>query len=270
MHLRKWAYYGILTAAAVVFLFSTVKLTAYFMEAHQSSKEMKVARNLFYNETSSTLQGPKPPIQENVSNVLPKDTSIVTTVYQTTKSIQDQFKPLLKINSDVIGWVKIDDTLIDYPVVQAADNEYYLSKDLNQKNNVNGSIFLDYRNHIDKDEKHWILYGHNMKNKSMFMALLNYESKWYFDHHSIIDFDTLYGNKKWRVFSAYFTNTSEDYLRTDFKTNAEYKDFIKSLQEKSLHSTKITLYDSDTVLTLSTCSNTHDGARFVVHAKLIP
>ncbi|BBI34151.1 class B sortase [Cohnella abietis] len=274
MNWRKWAYCGILTTAIAVFMFSAVKLTLYFLDARQSNEQIKEARELYH------------PVPNNDRNIIPQVTPLneIGSVTQTAATphivplvdkkpaqllIQDHFKPLLEINKDIIGWVKIDDSNIDYPVVQSDDNSYYLTRDLHGKNNVNGSIFMDYRNAIDKEDKHLILYGHNMKNKSMFMALLNYESRWYFDHHSIIQFDTLYGNQKWQVFSAYYTDAKDDYLKTDFKTDEQFKDFAVSLQSKSLHKTDVILHENDPILTLSTCSNSHDDARFVVHARLI-
>jgi sortase B len=282
---KKWVYYGMLIAAITVFLLSGLRLVGYFADGHQSIKQMKEARALYYDKSTSNLQVPKLQDDESSANTLPIKTktqdnlspiyspapfSDSTSLNQTSLQIQDRFKPLFKINADVIGWIHIDDTLIDYPVLQTNNNEYYLSKDLYRKDNVNGSIFMDDQNRINAKEKHWILYGHNMKDKSMFMALLNYESKWFFDHHPIIDFDTLYENKKWRVFSAYYTDITDNYLRTDFKNKEEYTAFITAFQNKSLHPTNVTLNENNTILTLSTCSNTNDEARFVVHAQLIP
>ena len=128
---------------------------------------------------------------------------------------------------------------------------------------------MDYRNQIAKPEKHWILYGHNMKNKSMFMSLLNYESKWYFEHHSYIEFDTLYDKQTWQVFSAYLTDESDDYIQTSFHTDSEYNGFLMDIRQRSLHTTNVTLSENDTILTLSTCSYVNEQARFVVHAKRI-
>ncbi|RED66375.1 class B sortase [Cohnella lupini] len=265
---RGWAYYGITAACAAIFLFSAFKIAFYYADARASSKQMNEART-YYHEKTMVQQKRKEAVipvatPESIAIAVASEIPVPVKL-----RIQDRFKPLLEMNEDVIGWIHIDDTVIDYPVLQGDDNEYYLNKDLDRKDNVNGSIFMDYRNRIDAQEKHLILYGHNMKNKSMFMALLNYESRWFFQNHSIIAFDTLYDSRKLQVFSAYFTDASDDYIRTDFKTDSDYKDFLVSLREKSLHKTDISVDENDTILTLSTCSNTNDEARFVVHAKLM-
>jgi len=274
----KGTYYGMIIVAAAVFLFSILRLASYTIDARQSNKQLKEARELYQADSAAgefeqiqiqksfPIESPYPYARQEVPSI---QHNVTLNDPQNILQVQDRFKPLLEVNSDVIGWIKIEDTVIDYPVVQGEDNEYYLTRDLKQQNNVNGSIFMDYRNQVDSEEQHWIVYGHNMKNKTMFMALLNYESKWYFDHHSFIEFDTLYANKKWKVFSAYFTNTKDDYIRTDFASDQEYREFLAVLQNKSLHKTELSLTEADQILTLSTCSNTNDEARFVVHAKLL-
>ncbi|TFE26315.1 class B sortase [Cohnella luojiensis] len=274
MNWRKWSYYGLLAAFVFVFLFSAGRLAAYFWDAQQSQEQLQEVKKLYRatpqnNPPIKTVF--KPETQESEQKIAPPlpATVSVPESHPDKAVIQERFNPLLKVNDDVIGWVRIEDTVIDYPVVQSDDNEYYLLRDLHKKENVNGSIFMDYRNRIEQPAAHWILYGHNMKNKTMFMALLNYESRWYFDNHSIIQFDTLYDDKKWQVFSAYFTDTNDDYLRTDFHDDGDFLTFIQDLQGKSLHRTDTELSANDTILTLSTCSNSNDDARFVVHAKLI-
>jgi sortase B len=270
----KWCYYGLLAAFVVVFLLSAGRLAAYFRDTQQSQEQWQEVKKLYKAPSKNNPQiktVTKHATQNSDQKIAPTqpETVSVPERHPDLSAIQERFNPLLEVNDDVIGWVRIDDTAIDYPVVQSDDNEYYLGRDLHKKDNVNGSIFMDYRNRIEQPAAHWILYGHNMKNKTMFMSLLNYESRWYFDNHSIIVFDTLYDDKKWQVFSAYFTDTNDDYLRTDFPDDGDFLSFIQDLQGKSLHRTDTELSANDSILTLSTCSNSNDDARFVVHAKLI-
>jgi sortase B len=279
MEWRKGVYYGTLAATVAVFVFAVVKLTGYYADAHRSGRQMAEARELIHAEASATSDVARRAKPLSVQSAVAIATQVSDKQDQSSQAlpllpspplVQERFKPLLSVNPDVIGWVRIEDTIIDYPVLQSKDNEYYLTRDLDRKPNVNGSIFMDYRNDASSLQgKHAILYGHNMKNKSMFMALLNYESRWYFDNHSTIEFDTLYGDQKWQVFSAYFTTTAEDYIRTDFDSKEQYYDFLIDLQSRSLHKTDVTLSKTDTILTLSTCSNSSDDRRFVVHARLI-
>lgn len=265
----------------IIFILSITKLARYYLADYQSHNQIQTARKLYQHQHSQNKV--KVATVNSKKETYPSITTQVTVGIKTSPSnplnsknhpltldVQPKFRSLLKINPDVVGWIKIDGTVINYPVLQTSNNDYYLSHDLNKKKNVNGSIFMDYRNHINFPEKHWILYGHNMKNKSMFMSLLNYESKWYFDHHNIIEFDTLYKNEKWQVFSAYTTTIKDDYIQTNFKTSKDFENYINEIQKKSLYHTNVKVSVSDRILTLSTCSGRGEKYRFVVQAKLIP
>ena len=117
-----------------------------------------------------------------------------------------EYDSLLAINSDCIGWIRIDETDIDYPVVQAADNSFYLHHNFNQESAICGAIFMDYRNDIDLAREHLILYGHQMKDGSMFKQLNGYKDKDFYKEHPEI---TLYlRNQKYSydVVAVYVTN----------------------------------------------------------------
>ena len=153
-------------------------------------------------------------------------------------------------------------------VVQAEDNEFYLTRGFERQPNVNGSIFMDYRNGPGAD-RHLIVYGHNMKNGTMFTPLLKYESRYYFDAHPVIELNTLYEDTRWEIFSVHFTDIHHDYIRVDFAGDDDYLAFAQDLQSRSLHPTDIELRADDIILTLSTCTSISDESRFAVHARLI-
>lgn len=281
MRLKTYGYYSGCAFAAVVFVFSVGKLFAYYGDIRSSTHQLDAARALYEDasrsadaETAKAAPAfvPVPnaanadpdaesPFAEQASTHVPAPGKLV---------VQDRFKPLLRTNSDVVGWLKIDGTTIDYPVLQAEDNAYYLKKDLYRNDNVTGSIFLDYRNRIEgAKEKHWIVYGHYMKDEIMFKGLLRYKDEAYYAEHPVIAFDTLYGNRKWLIFSAYETDANEDYIRTSFADDASFGAFADGLKANSLYDTGVSIRAEDTILTLSTCSRTEEGGRFAVHAKLI-
>jgi sortase B len=153
--------------------------------------------------------------------------------------------------------------------MQADDNVFYLERDINKNPNAAGAIFMDYRNNASGSDRHTILYGHNMKDGAMFAELLRYESRWNFENRSIVQFDGLYGDAKWEIFSVYTTEAKVDYLQTDFPTDDAYLSFLETIQAKSLHPKDATLTIDDRILTLSTCSYAYHDARFVVHARLV-
>jgi sortase B len=265
----RWIKWSLLSVALVVFLFSTYKIVAYFNASGENKKTYAEIRKLYVGVPSVVYQTYQTPVETSSPKPLiwvnyPHNSQVLT-----EKKPNPKFNKLLKQNEEIVGWIKINSTNIDYPVTQASDNLFYLDNDVNKLKNPAGSIFMDYRNLADGDNRNIILYGHDMRTGAMFANLLGYQSKWNFDNKSIIEFDTLYADEKWQIFSAYTTDSHFDYIKTDFRTNEEYLAFLKTIQAKSIHSTSIVLTEADTILTLSTCSAASNDARFVVHAKLI-
>lgn len=179
------------------------------------------------------------------------------------------FEELLAINSDVIAWIKISDTTINYPVVKGQDNEYYLNHNIKKESSVSGSIFMDYRNEGNNQDLNKIIYGHNMKDGSMFKALINYKNREFLIAHPIIELDTLNESTQWEIFSVYITDTNFNYIKTNFDNKEEYSSFLKELKNKSLYDTGVNITSDDIILTLSTCTYEFSNARFAIHAKLV-
>ncbi len=180
------------------------------------------------------------------------------------------FESLKKQNSDVVGYLKVNNTKIDYVVVKGKDNDYYLRHNLKKKSNVAGWVFADYRNKFDGSDKNIIIYGHNMRNGSMFGSLKKIlNKKWYKneDNH-IINFVTEEGTFKYRVFSVYSIPVEEYYIRTSFKNDNEFYKFIKKLKSRSIYNFGVDVNKDDKILTLSTCT-ANSTKRVVLHAKLI-
>ena len=171
-------------------------------------------------------------------------------------------------NVDVIGWIRIEGTSVDYPVVQAKDNDYYLTHDVDKTNSKYGSIFLDYRCDPISLKGNNILYGHHMKDGSMFASLIQYKNKEFFKNHSTIEFATLEKTYQWEIFSVFITDPSYYYLETKFIDDEKYLDFINNVQAKSIYKMDITLTESDNILVLSTCTYEYNDARFVIAARM--
>ena len=191
-----------------------------------------------------------------------------TKVLQIAKDTNNKDENLKSINEDYQGWIKIDNTNIDYPILQNKDNDYYLNKDFYKNNSSSGSIFMDYRNDFFNDEN-VILYGHNMKNKTMFSQLKKFEDKDFFDSNNKI-FITKDGREYiYEVFSVYVAQSDFDYLQTSFASNSEFKNYIDTIKSKSIHDSKIDVTTKNKILTLSTCSYEFKNARTVVHARLV-
>ncbi len=178
---------------------------------------------------------------------------------------------LLEINKDIVGWLKVKNTNVDYPVVQANDNDYYLSRNLKKQKDPSGWIFLDYR--VDKVNlnQNNIIFGHNMYYSGVMFGTLYKvnSSNWYKnEENQIIEFDTLYGKMKWKIFSIYKINVTNDYLITNFSTDEKYQNFIDMITDRSIYTFNTPVSTKDKILTLSTCSN-NGTKRLVIHAVLL-
>ena len=202
---------------------------------------------------------------ENESNV--SYSSGPSSYYTKYEQIFDQ---LSEINNDTVGWITVNNTKINYPVVQGTDNEYYLNNDFNKQKNIYGWIFMDYRNNIYNLSDNTIIWGHNIRNGMMF-GTLRYATNesWYKNSdNQIITFNTKVKNMKWRIFSIYRIPVTNDYLYANFGEDEEFEDFIDMIQSRSIYDFGVEVTSKDHILTLSTCSipNTY---RLVVHAVLI-
>ena len=176
---------------------------------------------------------------------------------------------LEKTNEDVVGWIQVNGTNINYPFVQTTNNDYYLTHSFNKKYNQAGWVFLDYRNNVKSFNKNTIIYAHSRLDKTMFGSLKNLlKSNWYDDKNNhIIKLSTKKQNTLWQVFSVYHLPTTNDYLKINFSNNSEFKSFAKMLQDRSVYDFHTTVDEQDKILTLSTCYK--NNQKMVMHAKLI-
>ena len=175
------------------------------------------------------------------------------------------FNSLKNRNSDTVGFLRVIGTDIATIVVQGKDNNYYLSHNFEKNKNKAGWIFADYRNKIDGTDKNIVIYGHNMKNGSMFSNLKNVLNSNL--HELEIEFITENESSKYQVFSVYQIQSEEYYTTTEFK-NDEFKEFVTKVKERSNKDFNIEVTDKDQILTLSTCAN-NNKYRVVLHAKKI-
>ncbi len=174
------------------------------------------------------------------------------------------FAKLKQKNSDAIAWIKVNGTDIDFPVVKGTDNSYYLTHNFDKEKNKAGWIFADYRNKFDGTDKNIIIYGHNMKNGSMFASLKDViKEEWYNnENNKYIALITENENCKYQVFSVYQTETEEYYLQTNI---SNFKEFVEKIKGRSKKDFNVDIKETDSILTLSTCAD-NTKYRVVLHA----
>ncbi len=174
------------------------------------------------------------------------------------------FRSLGSINREIVGWIYDEYSVINYPIAQAGDNEYYLKHLFNGETNPDGCIFLDCQNRSDFSDSHCIIYGHYMKSGAMFAALGNYKSQTYFEEHPRMLLLTPETNYTIELFAGYVADIQDDAWVTSFGSEADYEAWIADSIAKSLIHSDIRPSAADHILTLSTCSYEFPDARFVL------
>lgn len=179
------------------------------------------------------------------------------------------FSYLKTVNTDICGWIFLEDSVISYPIVQAEDNEFYLTRSYNKSASNFGSIFLDMRNTNNFKDYNTIVYGHNMKNGSMFGGLKRYQEENYYKEHKyfyIFTEDKMY---RYQVCSAYTTTAGSDVYTTQYDTVEDWLAYEQKIIGYSIIDTNVSLEKEDKIITLSTCHGVHTDNRFIVQAKLV-
>lgn len=171
-------------------------------------------------------------------------------------------------NPDTVGWIEIPGTGISYPLMQADDDAYYLNHTFSNKVNSAGSIFVEALNSPDFTDLHTIIYGHNMKNGSMFAGLKNYRNESYFENHPYIYIDLEDGSHCYQIFSCHEAPVTDVSYTIGYAADDVYASFLDEIKASSLYDTGVDVGTGDSVITLSTCTS-NDANRFVVHAKKI-
>lgn len=214
------------------------------------------------NETPSINPDDNTPTEEpsnpdNNSNTTSKDTKNPIIV------------ALKELNDETVGWLNVPGTNIDYPVVKAKDNAYYLKHNFKKEKDYNGWVFMNYLNSAEMLDKNTIIFAHNRYYSNIMFGTLNKVGKkaWYQNiKENLITYSDINKEMKWEVFAAYTVPVTDDYLVTNFSTDEEFNKFIQMIRGRSIINSDLEIKSTDKILTLSTCADIN--TRFVVHAVL--
>ena len=235
----------ILVIAIVVFAVSAYKLYGIFSEYNKGDKEYQK-------------------IQDLVINTEKKDDT-----KEETFSVD--FEKLLEMNSDVVGWIRFDEpSEINYPVVQGRDNEEYLKRTFEANTNKLGTLFVDVNNPGDFSGRNTFIYGHNMKNGSMFAQLLKYKDDSFYKEHPYFYIYTPDGKvRTYEIFSAGVVKDTSDSYIMDYADDAAFQTYIDYIKQQSAYPTSAEVTTASKIVSLSTCTNVRDDERFLVHGVMI-
>ena len=245
--LRTVAFY----LALVVFIASLTMVVQYYYEGYQNQKDNDDLLQ-YYNSSADGLDIELP------------------------EGYQSSFAVLYSMNQDIAGWISMDGTQVNYPIVQAADNSAYLRTDYYGNYSKYGTLFFDYRNDIQAKGENLIIYGHNMKDSQMFGTLTNYAKESFYKEHPTFSMNTVYENRTYQVvafFSCSADLNSDDYFdyynRLYFSNQAALDEYLTEVNDRAYYDTGVQVNLGDNLLTLSTCGYEFDNQRYVVLAKQV-
>ena len=268
---------NIYISLVALFLLAAVIFGGIFFHQYNDGKESQAA----FNELENMIVEPTPVPDEggdstdatgNETDVPEESTEPVDDEIAEALAAMEKYQALYEQNGDFVGWIKVDDTLINYPVMQSNDNpDFYLKHAFDKSYSNYGVPYIDeacatgLSNNI-------IIYGHNMSNGSMFADLLKYASQDYYEAHPVICFDTLSQLSQYQIVAVFrFDTNNETFHFNEFTdmNEAEFTEYMSNCHERQLYDTGYTATHGDALITLSTCEYTYENGRFVVVAKKI-
>ena len=243
----------------MIFCATAVKIIMYYRDMHTSEdyaqklQEAVMQQPDAENAEASGSGEEKDPVDSAEKESIPE---------------QIDFASLQQISMDAKAWIFSPDTKINYVIAQAQNNDYYLHRLLDGTEARAGTLFLDYRNQGDFTDWNTIIYGHHMKNGSMFASLMNYQSQSYYEEHPVMYLYLPEHRYRLELIAGYTTGT-EDPIYTIPETPEEKQQLAESAMRKSDFKTTTNVEEEDRLVTLSTCSYSYDDARYVVIAKAV-
>ena len=237
-----WKFMLIFLAALAVFLFAAVKLGLLLMEYGKGQQEYQELEELAAAADTGEEKG--------------------------TGEFSVDFDALRAINPDIIGWIRFEHMDISYPIVQGTDNEYYLSHNFYKEEMRCGSIFMEVQNMPDFSDDNSFLYGHNMRDKSMFAKLNEFQDKQVYKENPEFLIYTPKGVLRYEIFSCHVAEVGEDSFTCKFGSKKQYAQWQKTVTEQSLYDTGVKPEAAQKTVTLMTCTPAGDNYRFLVHGVL--
>lgn len=223
---------------------------------------------MIYYKEAKEVQSYQEELQFTAGVIKEKDTDV--------KEIEVDFLKLQSLNSEVIAWLTVEDTVINYPVVQGSDNDFYLDKNLNKEYSKYGTLFLDSKSDFDTPDDSLIIYGHHMKDGQMFGALIPFQETEYVEKHSQISLYTPNGPRIYEIFSVFKTsvynsnpNEFNYYDTVKFDSENVFSTFIESMGKNALFMSETQPVLGDEILLLSTCEYSLQNGRLVVAGRRI-
>ena len=265
--LKKILYYGLLALCLAVFIGSGIYVAHYYITGAQADSDWDDLTDIKNNATVAPTLPTEPPT-DGPTEPAPTE--------PTEPTILPEYQELYNMNNDLVGWIKIPDTNVDYPVMQTPDNpNYYLDRNFYKEKSRLGALYVRELCDVDEPSDNVVIYGHYISSgKSMFAHLHKYTKKSFWQTHQTFTFDTLYERHTYQIIAAFKTTANAGkgfpYHRfNEAKNKEEFDEFIKTVKKLDFYETGISAEYGDKLVTLSTCEYTLDNGRLAVVAKRI-
>ncbi len=271
--MKKYIFYGLIVLFAAVFIFCTVQIVSYFVE---SNEHKSLTNDLIALHTTGPNTGSTPSASQPSED--PTASAGATEPVPTTPPILSELEQIYALNNHTVGWLTIEDTNVNYPVLQTPDTaewrNWYLYRNFEGKDSKHGWLYARESADIFAPSDNITIYGHNMNDRTMFGDLFQYASYNFYKSHKYIQFDTLYERHTYEIFAVFRTSGTLGegfayHLFDDAENETEYNDFVDTCLELSMYKTGIVPQYGDKLLTLSTCDFHLDNGRLVVVARRI-
>ena len=241
-----------------VFIYAGYKFISKEIEYKASEKFYDELSNKYTSKDKDKKDKDKEKDTDEV--VLDDEISPITTDWETLK----------KDYPDIVGWIYLPDTVINYPIAKYDDNSYYLNRQLNGTYNSSGTIFMECMNQSNFSDNNTIVYGHHMNDGSMFAKLIDYNYQEFYDSHPVMYLNTPKYNYRVELFAAYVTQSTSETYNITLGTDEQWQAYLDSVISQSKFKSDVSVKPGDNIITLSTCTYEYDDARFVVQGKLVP
>ena len=240
------------------------------MEIYENKTAKEVEQNISKERTEEIIGAKTEENRETISTENTEEQKEETERMLQVKQLKEQ-------NTDIVGWLEIENTNINYPVLQGTDNSYYMTHNYKKEKSKNGSIFLNANYNWNIPSNNLLIYGHNLGNGMMFQELLKYEKENFYQEHPVIRFTTAEEDAEYEIISAFKSrvyyksekNVFRYYYFINSESEEEYNQFVKNAKNASLYPIDATAKYGDQLITLSTCAYYVEDGRFAVVGKRI-
>ncbi|CAM4314794.1 class B sortase [Lacicoccus alkaliphilus] len=202
-------------------------------------------------------------------NLFMEDETVLPETSGTYEFQSNPFAEYLSMNQDFTGWITVEGTNIDHPVVRGRDNSYYLNHNFYHETDTYGAIFMDYRNLGNGHDDHTIIYGHHTDTGHMFADFEKYLSRSFFEENKTVEIQDLYKKRDYEIISVHVGPADLDYINEPFQ-NSDTEAYGEFLKGQSLYDSDMEIEEDAKLLTLISCNYSYDDGRLYVHAVEIP